>query len=64
MSDETIINIMKEYRINDIEVILKGKCVIDVLIDADEGNRVFIPALYVNVNHFNNQIISNQIGMI
>ena len=64
MSDETIINIMKEYRINNAEVILKGKCVVDVLIDADEGNCGFIPALNVNVNHFNNQIISNQIGMI
>ena len=64
MCDETIINILKEYRINHDEVVLKGKYSIDVLIDAFEGNCVFIPVLYVNDNHFNNQIISNQIGMI
>ena len=56
MSDETIINILKEYRINHAEVVLKGKYSIDVLIDAFEGNCVFIPALYVNVNNLNNQI--------
>ena len=47
MSDETIINILKEYRINNAEVVLKGKCSVDDLIDAVEGNRVYIPALYV-----------------
>ena len=38
---------MKEYKLNNCEVILKGRCVIDDLIDAIEGNRVYIPALYV-----------------
>ena len=38
---------MKEYKINNAEVVLKGKCTIDDLIDAIEGNRVYIPALYV-----------------
>lgn len=47
MSDETIINIMKEYRVNNAEVVLRGKCCVDDLIDAIEGNRVYIPALYV-----------------
>lgn len=32
---------------NNCEVILKGKCGVDDLIDAVEGNRVYIPALYV-----------------
>ncbi len=53
---------MKEYRINNVEVVLKEKCYVDDLLDAVEDNRVFIPAL--NVNNFNNQIISNQWGNI
>ncbi len=51
---------MKEYRINDTEVVLKEKYSVDDLLDAVECNRVFIPSL--NINNFNNQIISNQIG--
>jgi ribosome-interacting GTPase 1 len=47
MSDETIYNIMKEYKMNNAEVQLRGKCTVDDLIDAVEGNRVYIPALYV-----------------
>lgn len=56
MTDETvrllifyvqITNIMKEYKLNNAEVIFKGKCTVDDLIDAIEGNRVYIPALYV-----------------
>ncbi len=54
MSDETVIlglnqikTICQEYRLNSAEVILRGKCGIDDLIDAIEGNRVYIPALYV-----------------
>jgi small GTP-binding protein len=47
MSDETITNIMREYKLNNAEVILRGKCNVDDLIDAIDGNRVYIPALYV-----------------
>lgn len=47
MSDETITSIMKEYKLNNAEVILRGKCTVDDLIDAIDGNRVYIPALYV-----------------
>lgn len=47
MSDETIMSILKEYKVNNAEVILRGKCAVDDLIDAIEGNRVYIPALYV-----------------
>ena len=47
MSDETITNICKEYKINNAEIVLRGRCGVDDLIDAIEGNRVYIPALYV-----------------
>lgn len=47
MSDDTITNIMKEYKLTNAEVILRGKCNVDDLIDAIDGNRVYIPALYV-----------------
>jgi len=47
MSDDTIVSIMKEYKYNNAEVILRGKCVGDDLVDAMDGNRVYIPALYV-----------------
>jgi len=47
MSDETIKQICSEYKLNNAEVILKGKVGVDDLIDAIEGNRVYIPALYV-----------------
>jgi small GTP-binding protein len=47
MSDDTIQSILREYKVNNAEVILNGKCGVDDLVDAIEGNRVYIPALYV-----------------
>ncbi len=47
MSDETIISIMREYKMNNAEVILRGKCAVEDLIDAIDGNRVYMPALFV-----------------
>ena len=47
MTDETITNICKEYKLNNAEICFRGKCGVDDLIDAIEGNRVYIPALYV-----------------
>ena len=47
MTDETITNIAKEYKLNNAEICFRGKCGVDDLIDAIEGNRVYIPALYV-----------------
>jgi ribosome-interacting GTPase 1 len=38
---------MKEYKMSNCEVSIKGKVGVDDLIDAVEGNRVYIPALYV-----------------
>lgn len=47
MSDDTMKAILKEYKVNNAEVCLRGKCGVEDLIDAIEGNRVYIPALYV-----------------
>jgi len=47
MSEDTIKSICKEYKLNNSEVTLRGKCGVEDLIDAIEGNRVFIPALYI-----------------
>lgn len=41
MSNETITNIMKEYKINNAEIVLRGKYSVDDLIDSIEGNRVY-----------------------
>ena len=38
---------MKEYKVNNAEIVLRGKIGVEDLIDAIEGNRVYIPALYV-----------------
>jgi ribosome-interacting GTPase 1 len=47
MTEDTIKAICKEYKLNNSEVTLRGKVGVEDLIDAIEGNRVFIPALYV-----------------
>ena len=55
MTDETITNIAKEYKLNNAEICFRGKCGVDDLIDAIEGNRVYIPALYV-INKIDKQV--------
>lgn len=47
MTEDTMKNILKEYKVNNAEVVLRGKIGVEDLIDAIEGNRVYIPALYV-----------------
>ena len=46
MEDETIISILKEYRISNADVTLKADNSVDNLIDVIEGNRVYEPCLY------------------
>ena len=45
-TDETINNISKEFKPNNVEICFRDKYGIDELIDVIEGNRVYIPALY------------------
>lgn len=47
LSDETINSICKEYRINSADITLRANCNADELIDVLEGNRAYIPCLYV-----------------
>jgi len=42
-----ITNILKEYRISNAEITFRCDATVDQLIDVVEGNRVYIPCLYV-----------------
>jgi small GTP-binding protein len=47
ISKETIIEILKTFRINNADVIIRSPITIDTFIDAVEGNRRYIPAVTV-----------------
>ncbi len=47
MSEDTIRSILHEYRISNAEVILKSESSLDELIDVIEGNRIYVPCIYV-----------------
>ena len=47
LDDKTIEKICKEYRYNSCELMLRQDTTMDELIDALEGNRIYIPAIYV-----------------
>lgn len=44
---ETVKAILGEYKIHNADIILKEDATVDELIDVIEGNRVYIPCLYV-----------------
>ena len=47
MSDDTIRSILHEYRISNCDVTFKADNTMDELIDVIEGNRIYVPCLYV-----------------
>lgn len=47
VNDDTIKAVCKEYKLNNAELVLRGKIGVEDIIDAIEGNRVYIQALYV-----------------
>ena len=46
VSDETIKAILKEYKINNADILIKCDATEDDIIDVIEGNRKYIPCLY------------------
>lgn len=44
---DTVKTILSEYRIHNADVVLKADCTSDELIDVIEGNRIYIPCIYV-----------------
>lgn len=47
MSDTTIQSICKEYRMSNADVHFRQDATIDELIDVIEGNRIYVPCIYV-----------------
>ncbi|EEA04798.1 developmentally regulated GTP-binding protein 2, putative [Cryptosporidium muris RN66] len=47
LNNKMIINILNEYKIYNADILIKEDCTIDDFIDCIEGNRKYIPCLYV-----------------
>lgn len=47
VSEKTCLSILKEYRVHNADVLIREDCTVDQFIDVVEGNRQYIPALYV-----------------
>lgn len=47
MTDETAKSILIEYRISNCEVVFRNDATMDELIDVIEGNRIYVPCIYV-----------------
>jgi uncharacterized protein len=47
MSEDTIKAILHEYRINNVDLTFKCDATMDELIDIIEGNRIYVPCIYV-----------------
>ncbi|CCW60090.1 unnamed protein product [Phytomonas sp. EM1] len=47
LDEETIRSILGEYRMSNADIVFRGDYTADELIDVIEGNRIYIPCLYV-----------------
>jgi small GTP-binding protein len=47
LDDETITNVLKEFKINNADVVLRDDITIDQLIDCIEGNKKYMPAITI-----------------
>eukprot|EP00164_Ancoracysta_twista_P014659 GFYU01023975.1.p1 GENE.GFYU01023975.1~~GFYU01023975.1.p1 ORF type:complete len:367 (-),score=125.47 GFYU01023975.1:484-1584(-) len=47
LDHDTVKAIMSEYKIHNADLIMRQDCTIDELIDVIEGNRIYIPCIYV-----------------
>jgi len=47
LDSEAVTAVLKEYKIHNADVFLRCDATVDQLIDVIEGNRKYIPAIYV-----------------
>ena len=47
MSEETVLSILKEYKIHNCDIKFMQDSTMDDLIDIIEGNRIYVPCIYV-----------------
>jgi small GTP-binding protein len=47
LDQDQVKSILSEYKINSCDIVLREDCTADDLIDVIEGNRIYIPAIYV-----------------
>lgn len=47
LDTEAVTAILREYKIHNADVVLRCDATVDMLIDVVEGNRKYMPALYV-----------------
>lgn len=47
ISKETIISVLKEFKLNNVDIVIRSKIDIDELIDAIEGNRSYTPGVVI-----------------
>lgn len=47
MSDQTIKSICAEYKLSNADIAFRENATIDQLIDVIEGNRIYVPCIYV-----------------
>lgn len=47
LDEETVKAIMTEYKMHNVDVVLRERCTMDDLIDVIEGNRIYMPCIYV-----------------
>lgn len=47
LTEKLVMMILKEYKVHNADVLIREDCTVDEFIDVVEGNRQYIPALYV-----------------
>jgi ribosome-interacting GTPase 1 len=47
MTPETVISIAKEYKLSNADIHFRCDATVDELIDVIEGNRIYVPCIYV-----------------
>lgn len=47
LANETIVGVLKEFKINNADVVIRSRINIDQLIDCIEGNKIYVPAITV-----------------